>query len=63
MDIYPTALSALGFTIEGDALGLGVDLFSGKPTLAEDMGYQAMNAELEKRSNYYISNLAPELLR
>lgn len=62
MDLYPTTLSALGFTIPGDTLGLGVDLFSGKPTLAEELGYETMDRELEKNSPYYIPNLAPELL-
>ena len=62
MDIYPTTLSALGFTIPGDTLGLGVDLFSGKPTLAEELGYETLDRELEKNSPYYIPNLAPELL-
>ncbi len=32
MDLFPTVLSALGFEIEGDRLGLGTDLFPpGKP--------------------------------
>ncbi len=62
MDIYPTTLAAMGFTIDGDALGLGVDLFSGRFTLAEKLGYEVMDQELEKNSAYYIPNLAPELL-
>ncbi len=62
MDIYPTTLAALGYTIDGDALGLGVNLFSGRETLAEEMGYEAMDQELKKNDPYYIPNLAPELL-
>lgn len=62
MDIYPTTLAALGFTIDGDTLGLGVDLFSGRETLAERLGYEALDQELAKNDSYYIPNLAPELL-
>ncbi len=62
VDVYPTTLAALGFTVPGDTLGLGVDLFSGKPTRAEELGYEALDSELAKNSPYYISNLAPELL-
>lgn len=32
MDMFPTILSAMGFDIEGDRLGLGTDMFSGKKT-------------------------------
>lgn len=53
VDFFPTILDALGFHIEGDRLGLGVSLFSGRPTLAESMGFQALNREIAKRSDYY----------
>ncbi len=52
-DYYPTTLSALGFDIEGDRLGLGTDLFSDKQTLMEQYGYEALNAELENSSQFY----------
>jgi len=57
VDLYPTTLSALDVKIDGEQLGLGVDLFSGKKTLMEQMGYQNFYDELNKRSNYYNKNL------
>lgn len=54
MDMFPTVLSALGYEIEGDKLGLGTDLFSGKKTLCEEIGYEELNRELAKFSSYYI---------
>ncbi|MBE5944901.1 MAG: LTA synthase family protein [Lachnospiraceae bacterium] len=54
MDVFPTTLAALGFNIEGDRLGLGTNLFSELPTLAEEIGYKALERELEKHSNYYV---------
>ena len=54
LDLFPTTLAALGCEIEGDRLGLGTNLFSGKPTLAEEMGYDAFNHKLLYSSNYYI---------
>ena len=47
-------LAAAGFTIEGDRLGLGANLFSDRPTLAETYGLSFMNDELEKKSDFYI---------
>lgn len=57
-DMYPTTLAALGVKIPGDALGLGVNLFSGKQTLIESYGsLDALNAEMSKRSVYYESRI------
>ena len=53
-DMFPTILAAMGFEIEGDQLGLGVNMFSGKKTLAELLGYDYLNAEVNKFSDYYI---------
>ena len=53
-DIFPTVLSAMGFEIEGDRLGLGTDMFSAMPTLAEEMGLDQYKEELNKSSMYYI---------
>jgi phosphoglycerol transferase len=53
-DFYPTMLAAAGFTIGGDRLGLGANLFSSRPTLAETYELSYMNAELEKKSDFYI---------
>ena len=53
VDMFPSTLAAMGCTIEGDRLGLGVNLFSQQPTLMERMGYKAFNTELAKKSEYY----------
>ena len=53
VDLFPTTLAALGCTIEGDRLGLGVNLFSNLPTLSERWGYSRFNTELSKASDYY----------
>jgi len=52
-DIFPTTLASLGVQIEGDKLGLGVNLFSNKKTLLEDFGKEYLNTELAKKSFYY----------
>lgn len=56
MDIFPTTLAALGFTIEGDRLGLGTDLFSATPTLAERIGVDVLATELDKQSPFYLEH-------
>jgi len=53
-DIFPTTLAAMGFKIEGDKLGLGVNLFSDLDTLAEEIGYETLDTEIQKFSDYYI---------
>lgn len=58
LDMYPTTLAAMGVTIPGDKLGLGVNLFSEQPTLLEKYGsIESLSTELEKRSNYYEDNI------
>ena len=52
-DIFPTTLAALGFQIDEDKLGLGVNLFSEEKTLLEKNNFDTMNDELEKKSEYY----------
>lgn len=52
VDLFPTILSALGFTFEGDQLGFGVDLFSPSDTLSEVMGFQALDEEFGKYSPF-----------
>ena len=56
VDLFPTTLAALGCTIEGDRLGLGTNLFSDVPTLAEKWGFDRFNDELSKASDYYVNN-------
>lgn len=55
-DIFPTVLSAIGFSIKGDRLALGTDLFSETPTLTEEMGLDAFTKEIFKYSQFYIDN-------
>lgn len=57
MDMMPTVLSALGFDIPGDRLGIGTNLFSDKPTLAEEFGFEYMDEELEKHSQWFLDNI------
>lgn len=54
MDFFPTTLASLGATIEGNQLGLGTNLFSGKPTLMEEVGEDTFEQEISKYSSYYI---------
>ena len=61
LDIFPTVISSLGFDIEGDRLGLGTNMFSHQRTLLEEMGIDELEAQLQSRSEYYISEFAPEL--
>lgn len=57
-DMYPTTLAALGVRISGDHMGLGVNLFSNEQTLVEKYGsLTALNAELDKRSQYYETRI------
>ena len=59
MDNFPTTLGALGIKIEGNRLGLGTDLFSAEPTLAETYGVSKMYDELKKKSKFMakLSNI------
>ena len=43
----------MGFLIPDARLGLGTDLFSSTPTLAEGLGYAYLSTELQKQSTYY----------
>lgn len=51
-DTFPTTLSAMGVSIEGDKLGLGTNLFSGLNTLIEEYGVDTINYEFSKNSNF-----------
>ena len=53
MDMFPTILASIGVQIEGDKLGLGTNLYSGVPTLAETIGIQELDTELKKNSSFY----------
>lgn len=53
LDMFPTTLAAMGVTFEGERLGLGTNLFSGVPTLAEEMGLETLTEQVSRHSNYY----------
>ena len=57
MDIYPTVLAGIGAKIDGDRLGMGTNLFSDVPTIAEEYGYEEMFTELNKKSGFYDTNI------
>lgn len=57
LDFFPSVLAAMGVTIDGDQLGLGVNLFSDKETLSEELGYDVFFDELNRKSLYYDSKL------
>lgn len=61
MDILPTTLAAMGYEIEGERLGLGTNLFSDEPTLAEQRSFDWVETEVSKSSDYYLETFAPEL--
>ena len=52
LDLFPTILGSLGVQIEGDRLGLGVNLFSRKETLYEKYGPE-ISDQLRMKSVYY----------
>lgn len=52
-DMYPTTLAALGVEIPGNRLGLGTNLFSSEKTLAEKFGYEYVNEQFEKKSDFF----------
>jgi len=53
LDMYPTILASIGVQIEGERLGFGTNLYSGMPTLAEELGFDYLDKELSKYSEYY----------
>lgn len=55
LDYFPTILASLGVEIEGERLGMGTNLFSGRSTLLEEMGME-YEKELQKYSKYYVEN-------
>lgn len=55
-DLFPSMLSAAGFKIEGNKLALGANLFSDEKTLSEELGFETLNQEVGKRSEFYEAN-------
>ncbi|MBO5411593.1 MAG: LTA synthase family protein [Clostridia bacterium] len=56
MDMFPTIMAGLGYVWKGERLGLGTNVFSTQPTLAEEIGYHTLNTEISKKSKYYQKN-------
>ena len=54
MDMFPTTLAAMGCRIQGDRLGLGTNLYSGLPTLAERLGPEELERELNRSTLPYM---------
>ena len=57
LDFFPTVLASIGVSIEGERLGLGTNLFSSRPTLAEEYGYDTLFTELSLVSDFYNEHL------
>ncbi|MBA2777886.1 sulfatase-like hydrolase/transferase [Billgrantia kenyensis] len=63
VDVFPTILEAMGFTIDWHRAGLGVSLLSDEPTLIEEHSMTAINARMrEERAlqERLWDGLAPE---
>lgn len=60
-DMFPTILASIGVKIEGEKLGLGTNLFSGKETLFEEnggeRGWDKINKIFEMKSPFYNENI------
>lgn len=56
LDMFPTALAAMGCTIEGNRLGLGTNLFSDRLTLMEELGAQEFEDGSAAFSAFYFDN-------
>lgn len=56
-DMFPTTIAALNASIEGNRLGLGVNLFSKEKTLLELIGEETLNKELKKQSHFYQNHI------
>ena len=57
LDMFPTTLASLGVKINGNKLGLGVNLYSEEKTLIEILGKDELENELKAKSFYYDNNL------
>lgn len=57
IDLFPTTLAAMGVQIEGNRLGLGVNLYSSEPTLLEQYGSDYLDVEFLKDSKLYRQKL------
>ena len=53
LDMFPTLLEAMGFNLEGRAVGLGRSLFANQPTALEHYGIRVLDSLLRERSFQY----------
>ena len=53
LDTYPSIVAALGGEIDGNRLGLGINLFSSQKTLIERYGRKSIDEEIIKKSSFY----------
>ena len=56
-DFFPTIVEALGIEYDGDGLGIGMSLFSNKPTLLEQYGEKQLNEFINSKSYFYRNEL------
>ncbi len=56
-DYFPTIVASIGGKIEGERLGIGTNLFSGKKTVYEEYGLNYVNKELQKGSDFYNTHI------
>lgn len=59
--LFPSILAAMDIKMEGQRLGLGVNLFSNKRTIPEEMGIDEFNIELGYYSNYYFQHFIADM--
>ena len=55
MDLFPTVMEALGYTLEGRRLGLGTSLYANLPTLLEVYGTEELSDLVTGASDYYLN--------
>ena len=61
MDLFPTVMEALGYTIEGRRLGIGTSLYADIPTLLERYGTEELSALVTGSSEYYLNRFVYDL--
>lgn len=54
LDMFPTILASMGAEIEGNQLGFGVNLYSGKKTMIEVLGKDVFETELLKKNESFL---------
>lgn len=57
LDMYPSMLTSIGLKADSTRLGLGTDLFSGTPTLAEQYGLEWLDTQIQQPSDFYTNQI------